>query len=295
MQAADFVMDTVRAMIAWAIDPHRGGLLPSDLGNPFVRSVVGRGRATDDMVREPDITVDMAADFLRACDDYQLRLFAPIVRFGLRPTELVFMFREMLEADWLTVRSIPALDYSTKGRRDKRLPLPRPWSELIDVGGDQKGLVYVRRRARMGQEHPPLLGAGLDDLAVEYAQRQRRASAATARDKLKIRNEMMRDAGALTYDRIADEFHQITRQLGWPRAATMKDFRHLFATAMANGGMSEHERRYLMGHAPGKGAIVKYTHLNRLRLHYQRALQQEMKPVTEVLESRLRDPRPERA
>ena len=69
----------------------------------------------------------------------------------------------------------------------------------------------------------------------------------------------------------------------------MKDFRHLFATAMANGGMSEHERRYLMGHAPGKGAIVKYTHLNKLRLHYQQALQQEMKPVTEVLESRLRN------
>ncbi|MCC6681236.1 MAG: hypothetical protein IT445_10095 [Phycisphaeraceae bacterium] len=90
---------------------------------------------------------------------------------------------------------------------------------------------------------------------------------------------MMREAGALDYDRIQREFRSVSCRLRWPAAATLKDFRHLFSTAMANGGVPEHERRYLMGHAPGRDAIVRYTHFNKLAEHYRLAVRQELSEV----------------
>ena len=53
-------------------------------------------------------------------------------------------------------------------------------------------------------------------------------------------------------------------RLDWPKAATPKDFRHLFATVMANGGLPEHMLRYLLGHAPDRDATHAYTHLDQL-------------------------------
>ena len=287
MQAVDFVLDTVRAMFAWVIDPNRGGLLPGDFGNPFLRSVVGRGRKTDDMLSEPEITIEMAAEFLDACDDYQLRLFAPIICYGLRANEAVFLFHELLDRDSLKVACVEDLDYVTKGRRDKRLPLLESIADLLGAGHNQHGLIYVRR-TREGGAPAPLLGASLVELVDEYARRLQRSRATTAGDRLRIRDVVLRDAGALSYETIAGEFRRLVRQLGWSRDATLKDFRHLFATAMTNGRMLEHERRYLMGHAPGKGAIAAYTHMNRLQQHYRNAAFQEMAPILRILESRSR-------
>jgi hypothetical protein len=50
--------------------------------------------------------------------------------------------------------------------------------------------------------------------------------------------------------------------------------------------MPEHERRYLLGHHPGKGAIVAYTHLNQLAEHYRLAAERELGPLLEVLRRR---------
>jgi integrase len=70
----------------------------------------------------------------------------------------------------------------------------------------------------------------------------------------------------------------------------VKDFRHLFATALENAGVPESYRRYLMGHAPGRAALVSYTHLNRLAERYETMLRTEMAPVLGVLEHRLGGP-----
>jgi hypothetical protein len=75
--------------------------------------------------------------------------------------------------------------------------------------------------------------------------------------------------------------------LGWPAAATIKDLRHLCNTALANGRMPEHERRYLLGQEPGKGVIVRYTHFNKLAEHYQQAVEHELAPVLQVLRRRV--------
>ena len=51
---------------------------------------------------------------------------------------------------------------------------------------------------------------------------------------------------------------------------------------MENGGLSERERRYLMGQSQGRAAIVHYTHLNKLAEHYRNAVAAEMGPVVEA-------------
>ena len=281
LRSPHFVLDTVRAMFEWAADPGRAHLLPHTFRNPFLRHHP-RPRSTPDMLAEPDITVAMAAEFLGACDEYQLRLFAPIALYGLRASEPAFLFNEFIEPGWLNVRCIGELDYQTKGRRDKRLPLIGPMADLLRASHtNEHGLMYYRRAVAEGCERPALYGAALTELSAEYERRL----AESGRARLIVREQIRKEAGALTYDHIESEFHRVARRLQWPSAATLKDFRHLFCTAMANAGMPEHERRYLMGHAPGKAAIMRYTHLDKLAKHYREAVTKELAPLLQVLQA----------
>jgi hypothetical protein len=67
----------------------------------------------------------------------------------------------------------------------------------------------------------------------------------------------------------------------------LKDVRHLFATTLGNAGMPEFYRRYLMGHSPGKAAIVTYTHLNELRIRYEEAVHRCFQPLVETVMQRI--------
>jgi integrase len=275
MQTADLVLDCVRAMYAWAADPDRGNRLPEGFRNPFLHRHTQRRRTPVDLTSAPDITAAMAAEFLSACDEYALRLFAPYVFCGLRAAEPVFLFQEFIAGDWLSVPCIRELDYATKGRRDKRLPLLAELRALLLRNAASYGLTYVRRTVATGAERPPLAGASLAEVIATYAQRRQRAGHLEPCDAERLRDAVLRDAGATNYDAIQREFRRIARVLGWPAAATLKGFRHLFSTALANGGIPAHERQYLMGHAPRREAIVAYTHLDKLIEHYRRAVEAE--------------------
>ena len=104
LRRPDFVLDVIRAMYDWAADPQRGKLIPEGFLNPFLRQSRYTPSSVVVSLGEPDITVDMAAEFLRACDTYQLRLFAPIAIYGLRASEPCFLFYEHLNGDWLDER-----------------------------------------------------------------------------------------------------------------------------------------------------------------------------------------------
>ena len=104
-----------------------------------------------------------------------------------------------------------------------------------------------------------------------------------------MRDDVLRDAGAVRYDHVEAEFAALAARLEWPETATLKDFRHLFATFIENAGVPEHYRRYLMGHAPGRAAIASYTHLNRLRELFEAALQREWPGLLDVVARRARD------
>ena len=240
-------------MFAWAADPGRGRLLPGGFVNPFA----GRGRArralSADPLGEPDITTAMAAEFLLACDAYQLQLFAPLVFFGLRASEPCYLFGEHLEDGWLRVPCLPDLGYVTKGRRDKRFLLASVLGAVLraDQLARTPGLLFLRRSVIEGRERPPLLGSGLSGLVDQYHRHCGWARSAGAAGRARLRDEVLRDAGGIRYDHVEAEFAGLSRRLGWPASATLKDFRHLFATGMENAGVPEHYRRYLMGHAPG--------------------------------------------
>jgi integrase len=269
-----YVVDVVRAMFEWARDPRRGGLLSPQFNNPFLDQTLRRRRPLQNMEGEPDITVQMAAQFIRTCDDYQKTLFLPMVLYGLRASEPIMLFHENIESEWIKVPCIEGLDYFTKGRRDKRLPLLDCIRHLWECGAVRRGLVLLRRSVQEGRERPPLLGKSLPELIEVYHHRLGEGPL-TTKEREQIRDGVIRDAGGLDYDRIQREYRCLARQLKWPQAATLKDFRHLFSTAMANGGMPEHERRFLLGHAPSKDAIARYTHLNKIAQHYLEAVQRE--------------------
>jgi integrase len=290
MRGQRFVIDSVRALFEWARDGDRGGLLPDGFKNPFLRAGEKRYLLHGDPLAEPDITVPMAAAFLRTCDDYEIRMFVPLILFGLRAAEPCFLVREFLQTDWLLVPNIPELDYRTKGRRDKRFPLLASvdgyWNHLR--AETIQGVLFQRRRVVDGRQPSALAKLSLAELQDLYRERlQGQQKGHEARKKL--RNQLFFEAGGIDYDELKSAFHRIHKQLGWPAAATLKDFRHLFATTLANAGMPEGYRKYLLGHAPGRDAAVAYTHLNKLREHYERIVTGEYAEILAVIRERFPD------
>ncbi len=126
------------------------------------------------------------------------------------------------------------------------------------------------------------------ELTNEFHRRCRAAGSIGAEKKRRIRDQLMREAGQLTYDQVKLEFDKLARQLRWPKTATLKDLRHLFATCLENAGVPEFYRRYLMGQSFGKAPIVTYTHIteDKVRENYLSALRTELAPVAEAIERR---------
>jgi hypothetical protein len=131
-----------------------------------------------------------------------------------------------------------------------------------------------------------VLGASLASLESEYEGRCQRSDKLPASLRQTTRDSVLREAGGLDYDRIEHEFAGISQSLDWPRAATLKDLRHLFSTCLENAGVPELYRKFLMGHSLGRAPIVGYTHLNAIRQQYQRALDTELAPFVQVIEQR---------
>jgi integrase len=199
-------------MFVWAADPERGNLLPDHFRNPFAGKNRRTNEATRDPFGEPDITLNMAREFLASCDRFQLPLFSVLVFYGLRAAEPCLLFRENIVDGWLKVACNPALAYVTKGRRDKRFPLIAPLQALLEprAGGPNQGLLFLRRNAE-GTERPSLLGASLAELATEFAIRSQQTQS-TAENRHRCRNSVLRDAGAIDYDLLENEFRRVARQ-----------------------------------------------------------------------------------
>jgi hypothetical protein len=288
MKGQGFVLDTVRALFEWAADPERGNVLPGGFRNPFLRALQAGSVLKGDPLAEPDVTLTMAIDFVAACDRFQLRLFGPLLLFGLRAAEPCFLFTEYLDDHWLRVPCNPDLGYFTKGRRDKRFPLIDDLGPLWDAlrRGQAQGLLYERRGVITGSEQAPLRGASLAQVVAEHRRRCLANPGRGAADRRRLRDAVLRDAGALTYDRIEGEFTAVARGLRWPAGATLKDLRHLFATTMNNASMPEPYRRYLMGQAPGRAAINAYTHLHELKRHFADAVRKEWAALVAAINRR---------
>lgn len=285
MRGQRYVLDTVRAMFHWAADAERGNLLPAGFANPFRRSNSADDRGCAQGIFQPDITTEMAVDLLSLCDAFQLPIFATLVMHGLRPGELGWIFGEDMSDGWIHVVGHSELSYKTKGRRDKQFPmldcLRMVWPHEVRLTG--QGLLFHRR---MGGKLPSLISASKQALAERFQLDGRGNSIHSAAQRRRARDSVLDDAGQLTYDHIRAEFSKLAKQLHWPQAATVKDFQHLFATGLENAGVPESYRRFFMGHAPGRAAIVTYTHLNKLREHFLRAMDSEFSLLVAAIKRR---------
>jgi hypothetical protein len=289
MKSQAFVIETVRTLFEWASDPDRGNLLPDGFRNPFRRASGSRPIHQGDPLADPDITVRMAIAFIEACDQYQLRLFVPMILFGLRAAEPCMLFREHLDTDWLRVLCLPELAYQTKGKRDKRLPLVdalRPFWDLLRAGPD-RGLLYERRSVVDGRERAPVQQASLAELIAEFRNRCARQRSLDAAGRKQLRVQLIQKAGGLNYDHVEQEFRALATQLQWPLHATLKDFRHLFATTLGNTLMPEPYKQYLLGQSSGKAAILAYTHLNQLRQQFADAINREWPSLLQTINQRV--------
>ncbi len=135
----------------------------------------------------------MAIDLVAACDCFQLRLFGPMLLFGLRAAEPCCLFGEYFDGNWLRVPNNVDLQYWTKGRRDKRFPLIdelRPlWDELRR--GRPQGLLYERCGLLEGREQAPLRDASLAEIVAEYRRRCAARGGSTAADRQRLRDAVL--------------------------------------------------------------------------------------------------------
>ena len=232
----------------------------------------------------------MTVQFILACDEFQLRLFLPLILFGLRASEPTWLFHEDLDQVWLNVRCHPELDYLTKGQRDKRFPLVEALADLWKLWhqGGRKGLL-LRRRSWAAHSESASPEASYDALVSNYRALCREKRAATVAARRQIRDRLIRESGAINYDQIDGEFRQVAGALEWKATATLKGFRHLFATALENSGCPETYRRFFLGHSPGRAASVNYTHLDQLHRHFQKFLLHEYADIVAALRTRVGD------
>jgi hypothetical protein len=289
MKGQAFVLDAVRAMLQWAGDPERGNLFPDGFRNPFHRSAEERTLPRNDPLAEPDITLPMALAFVRACDLYQLRLFTPMLLFGLRAAEPCFLFGEYLDDSWLRVPCNSDLEYLTKSRRSKKFPLIEdllPFWKVLRPS-NVHGLLYVRRGVLEGREESPWQGASLAELVAEFRARCAAVHSPGLTERQRLRDGLLHEAGGIRYDHVEQEFHTLAQKRQWPAQATLKDFRHLFCTTMTTAGLPGPYLRFLMGHAPERAAIAVYTHLPDLRRHYTDAVRREWPSLLEAVLQRL--------
>jgi integrase len=280
MRGQRYVIDVVRSMLHWASDSHRGNLLPAGFQNPFRRSNSQADRGGGQRLTEPEITMHMAAEFLLACDGFQLPIFATLALYGLRPNELGWIFREDIHAGWVHVIGHRELSYQTKGRRDKQFPILDCLKSIwIRPSSAEEGLLFYRRHKRVFFTPD----ASKKSVIAELQRRVSDESKFSAAKQRQLRDVVLNKAGQLHYDCIRTEFDNVSKHLSWPKCATVKDFRHLFATGLENANVPESYRRYLMGHSPGRAAIVTYTHLNKLQEHFMRAVESEFSPLVDAI------------
>ena len=203
----------------------------------------------------------------------------------VRANHACWLREQLAYKPWPDVPCLPELCYFTKGRRAKRLPIIPTLGNLLRSGtvGSSSGLLYLRCGVTTGAKSAPLAGASYKTLGTEFQRGCDVAAVRTIADRHRARDQLLRDAGGITYDHIVGEFSGITRRLDWPASATIKDFRHLVATCLENGGMPEHYRRFILGQKPGRAAIETYTHLNEVRQKFTAAVQQTLGPVVDAI------------
>lgn len=283
-----FIMSVARAAWHWA-QQCSPPLLPEGAHNPF-QGRVG-SRPLKQLVTPIQLDTPQLTRLMEAADIYQLALLMPMILYGLRAAEPCYLMIEdwNRQDGWLTVACVPDLDYKTKGRTDKILPVPPVLNRLLTVavaGRSGGPLIYTRPFFEGRRAAAPTL-ATKQQIIEEY---QRRIQGSrSAQRRLKVLNAVLREAGAVTYDQLSREFRELVRRAGLPSCVTLKSLRHHFASALETANISYFTRKYLMGHRVRRDPLAIYTttDFDSIRQEFDRLFHGPMAPVVGATEDRM--------
>lgn len=283
-----YVTATVRALVRWAIQE---SLLPRIAEDAFVGLSIDKYKPMLKTWTEPVTTEEILA-MTDVADLYQLTMLSFYLFHGARVSEPCWLMIEHVDQvnGWLEYRSIEELGYRTKGRVDKRLPIPEVMMPLIkSLIADRKGGLLLRRRSfpKSDRQNPT---AGLLQMVDNVA----RCGSDGWRARFKLGYNEFRSAGGLDGDDVRREFEHLRIAAGIRRHFTPKALRHYFATALEEGGIPYFTRKYLLGHRMSSSlnqsadATSIYTHLkpNVVKTSSERLINGPMACLSKRLDER---------
>ena len=236
-------------------------------------------------------TSEQEEQFLNACDEWQLPIFATLMMTGLRPGELSHLLLPEdldLQEGILYIRNKPELDWRVKTRNEREIPLVPPLIKLLrlTIDGRSTGLVFLRRSFCRGSQPLHSLPTK-ESMTVEFTRRMnqsvsREGSLLSRKERSRIARIAWRDAGLIKTEIIRKEYMRITKWIGCPEMTAPKMLRHLFATTLQEGNVDPLVRCELMGHSVaannnathGLGMTANYTQtrMETKRIQLEKAL-----------------------
>lgn len=149
------------------------------------------------------------------------------------------------------------------------------------------GPILLRRSCFDGHEQPAVVFESDEDLIQAYLDRVDGVKSADQRER--IREKLLSETGAVTYDQIAREFELARDLAGFGKEVTLRQLRHHFSRAMEIAGLSEYTRKYLMGHKLPKEALAVYTQVefSHIVSEYNKLLAGTLAPIIQAMTRRL--------
>jgi integrase len=246
-----YVLEVCRTLFGFA---QRRRHLPPYAENPFRTIQIDRIPVEDSrpiMI----FSADQERQFLEACDDWQLPIFATLMLTGLRPGELTHLLLPddlNLDQGSLRVRNKPAMGWQTKTRNERSIPLV---PELIDmlrlvIADRQSGPLFQRRRCVVGGQRQ-LWRLTPEQLRREFENRialgeQSAPAGIRRRERLRICRRIWVELGVIPEARLRLQFMKLTKAIGLPHVTAPKTLRHLFATRLQEANVDPLIRNELM-------------------------------------------------
>jgi len=290
-----YVLEVSRTLFGFALKRRH---LPPYSENPFTIIQIDRIPVED---AKPIIIFDVAQErqFLEACDDWQLPIFATLMLTGLRPGELTHLLLPEdvdLQEGWLAVRNKPDLGWQVKTRNERRVPLMPELKDVLAIVANERGSgpLFLRRDGanvsayRFAHATREQLRAELDR---RIARRQVAGDSPSRAQKRQMFQRLWFEMGAVFEDRLRIEFMKLTCSIGLPQLTAPKTLRHLFATNLQEVNIDPLIRNQLMGHvAAGEGRSSGplgmtgiYSHASPATIRRQMTEAMQGRPAMDVL------------
>ncbi len=265
-----FILSTCRSMLNYAA---RQRFLPPYARNPFSELSIERMRIEDS--KPTDILApEEEVRFLKACDRWQLRIFATLAFTGMRPGELCHLLLD--DVDWdnrlLHIRNRPELGWKTKTRNERRVYLVHGVLDAArEAAGERtEGPLFLARKYADGLSRPPLASMDATWLASELQDRTDAASASSgdrSQRELGAREakHLWRDMGATNPRDLRREFMRVTKRMGRAELTCPKLWRHQMTTAMQEAAVDPIARKEIVGHTQ-LSTTSGYTHTRAVTL-----------------------------